>query len=261
MGVLLLKLAGPLQSWGAESRFLERKTRHEPTKSGVVGILAAALGRRREEPIDDLASLPIAVRIDQEGHYERDFQTAHPRRYSAEKERWDFIQKADGTFDSLPLSRRYYLSDAVFVVGVEVENEALQTYVRALTHPAFPLYLGRRSCPPSEKVLLGSRQDVGLMQAMADQPWQASNRALLRKHARDELVRLVILRDQMRADEEARTSETVRDLPLSFSQEHRLYGLRTVIHEQVSVPNPYFEREKDISEQPHDPMALITEVS
>ena len=43
MAVLLLKLAGPLQSWGSSSRFTERGTEHEPTKSGVVGLLAAAL--------------------------------------------------------------------------------------------------------------------------------------------------------------------------------------------------------------------------
>ena len=79
MSVLLLKLAGPLQSWGADSRFTERKTRHEPTKSGVIGLLAAALGRRRTEPVDDLASLCFGVRIDQPGYYECDFQTEHTR--------------------------------------------------------------------------------------------------------------------------------------------------------------------------------------
>ena len=55
MATLLLKLAGPLQSWGSDSRFTETKTRHEPTKSGVIGLLAAALGRRRTEDVSDLA--------------------------------------------------------------------------------------------------------------------------------------------------------------------------------------------------------------
>ena len=90
MSVLLLKLAGPLQSWGADSRFTERKTRHEPTKSGVIGLLAAALGRRRTEPVDDLASLRFGVRIDQPGHYECDFQTEHTRVWDKPSARWAF---------------------------------------------------------------------------------------------------------------------------------------------------------------------------
>ncbi len=77
MTVLLLKLAGPLQSWGSESRFTERGTRHEPTKSGAIGLFAAALGRRRTDSVDDLASLEFGVRIDQPGSFEGDFQTEH----------------------------------------------------------------------------------------------------------------------------------------------------------------------------------------
>lgn len=44
MATLLLRLAAPLQSWGSDSKFETRKTGREPTKSGVVGLLAAALG-------------------------------------------------------------------------------------------------------------------------------------------------------------------------------------------------------------------------
>ena len=50
MATLLLRLAAPLQSWGMDSKFETRKTNREPTKSGVVGLLAAALGIRRDEP-------------------------------------------------------------------------------------------------------------------------------------------------------------------------------------------------------------------
>ena len=44
MSVLLVRLAGPMQSWGSQSRFSHRDTEREPTKSGVVGLLSAALG-------------------------------------------------------------------------------------------------------------------------------------------------------------------------------------------------------------------------
>lgn len=47
MATLLLRLAAPLQAWGADSKFETRKTNREPTKSGVIGLLAAALGLRQ----------------------------------------------------------------------------------------------------------------------------------------------------------------------------------------------------------------------
>ena len=34
MATLLLRLAAPLQAWGADSKFETRKTGREPTKSG-----------------------------------------------------------------------------------------------------------------------------------------------------------------------------------------------------------------------------------
>ena len=73
---LLLRFAGVLQSWGTDSRFEIRRTETIPTKSGIIGFLAAALGRRRDEDIDDLADLKIGVRADQPGALISDFHTA-----------------------------------------------------------------------------------------------------------------------------------------------------------------------------------------
>ena len=67
MPTLLLRLAAPMQSWGVSSRFTVRDTLREPTKSGVVGLIAAALGRPRTVQLDDLATLRMGVRIDQPG--------------------------------------------------------------------------------------------------------------------------------------------------------------------------------------------------
>ena len=67
MATLLLRLAAPLQSWGAESKFDTRRTGREPTKSGVIGLLAAALGIRRDADaeIQGLsAALRFGVRVD-----------------------------------------------------------------------------------------------------------------------------------------------------------------------------------------------------
>jgi CRISPR system Cascade subunit CasD len=69
MSVLLMRLAGPMQSWGTRSRFGNRDTGLEPSRSGVVGLLCAALGLPREAPLDDFhpERFKMAIRVDREG--------------------------------------------------------------------------------------------------------------------------------------------------------------------------------------------------
>jgi CRISPR-associated Cas5-like protein len=83
--VLLLRLSAPLQAWGVQSRFTVRDTGREPSKSGVVGLLCAALGRGRDQPIDDLAALRMAARVDQEGRILRDYHVAGVGGYLIDK--------------------------------------------------------------------------------------------------------------------------------------------------------------------------------
>ena len=139
--VLVLRLAGPLQSWGSSSRFTRRSTEAFPTKSGIVGLLAAAQGRRRTDPIEDLAELRMAVRIDQPGELLRDFHTAHRGK------------------TAMPLSDRFYWSDAVFAAFVEGPDGLIDALANAIRRPAFPLYLGRRACPPALPLFLAVESD------------------------------------------------------------------------------------------------------
>ena len=78
MKVLLIRLAGPLQSWGTQSRFVVRDTGLEPSKSGVVGLLCAARGIDREDRagLARVAACRIGVRVDREGVLSRDYHTA-----------------------------------------------------------------------------------------------------------------------------------------------------------------------------------------
>src|SRR5580692_11736074 len=76
MSVLLLRLAGPMQSWGTQSRFSHRDTGLEPSRSGVIALLCAALGRPRDHSLNDFLPLKMAVRIDREGRLMRDYHTA-----------------------------------------------------------------------------------------------------------------------------------------------------------------------------------------
>lgn len=205
MSTLLLKLKGPLQSWGASSRYQRRETHPVPTKSAVVGLLAASEGRRRSDPVEDLAELEFGVRVDQPGTLLRDYQTA--------------IDWKKGS--SARLSDRYYLQDACFVAAIGGSAALMQSLNQALTSPAFPLYLGRRSCPADPRLVLGLTE-LGVEESLRDVEWQASN---WYRRTRGRRVSLTIHRDARPGEE---VEERVQDVPLSFDPARREYGWRAV---------------------------------
>lgn len=144
---LLLRLKAPMQSWGISSRFSIRDTGKEPSKSGVIGLLCAALGISRDEAntnnlqFDELLKLEMSVRVLHEGVLQKDYHTAQ------------HIAKADGGTKETELSTRWYLADADFLVGLESEDlsllESLQT---AVQNPKWQLFLGRKAFVPSVPV-------------------------------------------------------------------------------------------------------------
>jgi CRISPR system Cascade subunit CasD len=235
MSTLLLRLAAPLQSWGVASKFDTRDTTREPTKSGVIGLLAAALGRRRTEGLEDLKALRFGVRVDQPGTLLRDFHIAQ------------FNEKAPPF-----VTTRFYLADAVFLVGLEGEDNFLQELIVALKNPVFPLYLGRRSCPPVGGLVLGLRE-WDLRQALEEEPWQASewfqNECFRKRNM--EQVKLTIVYDAQPGEQGAFLR---RDLPVSFDQRHRRYNFRMVrdIAEAIVIRAP--QRLTELSTD-HDAMA------
>ncbi|MCQ4210394.1 type I-E CRISPR-associated protein Cas5/CasD [Streptomyces longispororuber] len=226
MSVLTLRLAGPLQSWGATGRFVRRTTESAPTKSGVVGLLAAAKGIQRDDTVGlaPLAALRYGVRIDQPGTRIRDFHTAH--------------HPVSGK--AMPLSERFYLADAVFVAAVETsDTQLLTTLQSALRQPVYPAFLGRRSCPPAGPVDLHLHPEATLEEALHAEPWQAAPWYRRRhqhssgRHGRPHSVTLTVLREP-RTDEAG--ADTVPDQPVSFSPAHRRHHLRPVVSDSVQIP-------------------------
>lgn len=215
MPTLLLRLAAPMQSWGTTSRFDERDSQLEPSKSGVLGLVCAALGRDRAEPVDDLARLKMGVRADREGLLMRDYQTATGVVSAA--------GKVD--LDRTVISPRYYLADAAFLVGLEGDDRRLLERIHAAFRaPHWPLALGRKSFLPSEPVWLeGAIREQGLREALLAWPRIAAPR---RQHS-DETVRLVLEHDSAGA---------VRlDQPVAPFAERR-FGPRYIASESVHVP-------------------------
>lgn len=235
MSTLLLRLAAPLQSWGADAKFDRRGTERAPTKSGVIGMVAAALGRRRNEDIKDLSEMRFGVRVDREGTLLRDYHTA-----KSEKAAY--------------VTHRYYLSDAVFLAGLEGNVELLTDIEYALRNPVFPLFLGRRSCPPEGRLSLGIRMDKSLLQALREEPWLISDRV------RNKEVVQTRLRIFIDANENVKNAYYRRDVPVSFSQSHRQFGFRRIYEPYLCVASKPISR--SIIEKGttcHDPMAELEE--
>jgi len=233
---LLLRLAGPLQSWGTASRFTRRATDRAPSKSAVIGLLAAAEGRRRTDSIEHLLGLRFAVRTEQIGRLERDFQTA----------------ARPGERTPVSVSTRHYLADAVFVAAVEGERALLEGLDAALRRPHFPLYLGRRSCPPAGPVSLGLR-DGTAVEALTAEPWRASPWIQRRHRAPD-----VVLDISADGDPTDPTVVLVRDQPLAhgFDPAYRQWEWRAVRHDRVRIPNPAFTGPAPVRD-PHEPLKVL----
>ncbi|WP_033324253.1 type I-E CRISPR-associated protein Cas5/CasD [Streptomyces yerevanensis] len=158
---LLLRLAGPLQSWGERSHFNERDTARFPTRSGVIGLLAAALGRHRGENLDDLTRLSITVRADRPGIVLRDLHTVGGGLPAKATVTTAEGKKRSGDTGTL-LTHRSYLADAVFTLALTAGDDTtvLDRAAAALAAPHWPPYLGRRSCPAEGPLLLGHFDDV-----------------------------------------------------------------------------------------------------
>jgi CRISPR system Cascade subunit CasD len=169
---LFLRLEGPLQAWGdQESKFVIRRTAEAPTKSGVIGMLCAALGVSRPQAAGEwlpkLSALRMGVRIDTPGLRWWDYHTVGAGMQ---------MRIAEGEGKTKPgamLTRREYLCDASFLVALQGEPALIADLEAALGKPKWTLYLGRKSCPPSRPMLeypAGAFPD--LLSALASIPWR-----------------------------------------------------------------------------------------
>lgn len=205
MYTMILRFAGPLQSWGTDARFETRLTEDIPTKSGIIGLLASALGRQRDESIEDLRKLSYGVRVERPGKQIKDFHTA---------------RKVEGKKETSYITTRFYLSDAAFIVGVSGEDkEFLEQLGDAIRHPAYPLFLGRRSCTP----------DLPIYREIVEMPLLE---ALISYNCSDETGNQIkIFIEGVYPNGIVRR---VLDEPETFDQKHRKYKPRTVTEITVS---------------------------
>jgi CRISPR system Cascade subunit CasD len=207
MPTLLLRMRAPMMSWGDHSRFTIRDTRREPTKSAVIGLLCAALGRPRWEPVYDLADLKMGVRVNQEGLVQCDYHTV-----------MDSIRSSGSKGDTV-LSDRYYVADADYWVGLEGDSAKLTELDTALQNPCWQLYFGRKSFVPSRPVRAGT-VDLPLQEALKQQIYEGKPS---KRQPPDPLRYVLEVTDSL---------DVRQDVPLDWQK--RLFGSRcveTVFHE------------------------------
>jgi CRISPR system Cascade subunit CasD len=197
MNTLFLRLEGPLQAWGLRARWGERDTADAPSKSGVIGLLACALGLRRDDPELRLLSdaLRLGVRVDLPGTRLRDYHTTGGGRYgdavhtggsrfhddpyvggvlSAEvdgKGRIKVKINAGTKEPETDVSERHYLADASFLAAVQGPSELVARLAEAVQNPAWPCYLGRKACVPAAPLFAGGGEFADLEAALEAGPF------------------------------------------------------------------------------------------
>ena len=219
MNTLLLRLSGAMQSWGVQSRFGVRDTGLEPSKSGALGLVCAALGidRSDDQSLVPLAALKMGVRVDREGVLKMDYHTAKD------------VLKAGGGTKNTELSNRYYLADALFLVGLEGDLALLQRIHAALRNPVWPLFLGRKAFVPGEPVWLLD----GL------KPGKALENALKEYHSLS--TRHTSERSRLVLENQLNGSIVRSDQPLSFEQGNRRFAPRRLTVAFIPAPVPWTE--------------------
>jgi CRISPR system Cascade subunit CasD len=197
MQYLALMLDAPLQSWGYGSRFQRRTTGLHPTKSGVVGLLCAALGAAKgsaaeTEWLPKLAALRMTV-------------VTIPRARSGLRRLEDFhtvehTRRASGAPNPDPVvTRRQYLLDARFGVLFEGKAEVLSQVAEAVRNPVWGVWLGRKCCIPAAPLYRAGPCD----EAAA---WQA----LIAERSHEEFTRI----EEVTRFEDG--SDSINDQPISF---------------------------------------------
>lgn len=217
MSVLLLRLEGPLQAWSAQGKLGVRDTEREPTKSGVIGLVGAAMGMSRDddESLSALAALRIAVRVDRAGILLHDYHTAGGGIFRGEP----YQVFGTGKGDAVP-THRFYLQHASFVAALEGDAALIERLADAVASPRYPLFLGRRSCPPAVPLLMGvvpgDRRGAVAAAPLADEPDPPPYRVVI--------------------ETDAGEGDARYDVPLSFAATERRYGRRYVATDWLQAP-------------------------
>lgn len=159
---LALYLRAPLQSWGASSKFGDRGTLDAPTRSGLLGLLAAACGIDKNDEVRDREWLAHAARLSmtvlsfRRGDRATDYHTVGARYDKDDPWQKRMIPTTpDGKPRGTDVTHRDYLADSVFGAVLSGDDALVGEMAAGLADPVWGVWLGRKSCIPTEPVLAG----------------------------------------------------------------------------------------------------------
>ncbi|HKS46163.1 MAG TPA: type I-E CRISPR-associated protein Cas5/CasD [Amycolatopsis sp.] len=224
---LLLHLSGPLQSWGAHSTWGERDTHTHPTRSGLIGLIAAASGHQRHEPLAPYQPLQFTIRIDRPGRRLIDFHTVgggRTREESVPLAGGGRRAEGKGTI----VTNRHYLSDAAFTVAVTGPGTLLTGIADALRVPHWAPYLGRRACPAATPLFFGAHTNA--VQALHEEI--PLHRSLNNKA---DPIEIEFVADERPPDDDVWADE-IPDDPVTFHPDERAHRYRPAYRYRRNLP-------------------------
>ncbi|WP_405747197.1 type I-E CRISPR-associated protein Cas5/CasD [Streptomyces sp. NBC_01525] len=230
---LIMRLAGPLQSWGERSAFsAERDTALFPTRSALIGMFAAAEGIPRHDTaaLQRYAALEFTIRIDRPGVSLVDYHTVG----GGQAKDKTAATSGGSRKGAAVVTRRHYLADAVFVIAITGPRKDTARVADALHQPHWAPYLGRRACPPDEPLLLRTDAADPVGELLHHVPLSPD---LARRAPQNGIVLATFLWE--RARHQAPTSAdtlTVQDVPHSFAPHSRSHGKRRLHRTEEKLP-------------------------
>lgn len=221
---LALYLRAPLQSWGASSKFGDRGTLDAPTRSGLLGLLAAACGVDKNDEARDrewlarAAALSLSVLAFRRGDRMTDYHTVGAR-YDKDdpwQKRMIPTKAEDGKpKDNATVTHRDYLADSVFGAILAGDDALVAEMAAGLADPVWGVWLGRKSCVPTEPILAGvfdSEDDArSALDARLRKSLELGGGKIAGKQGADVVFSVVKARP-------GESDETVLDVPVSFAQ-------------------------------------------
>ena len=216
---LALYLCAPMQSWGATSKFGDRSTLDAPTRSGLLGMLAAACGVDKNDAtavhawLTKAAAHSLDVYAFRRGDRLTDYHTVGARYERDNPWRRRMIPTtADGKPRGTDITHRDYLTDTVFGAVLSGDDTFLEEIATKLSNPVWGVWFGRKCCIPTEPVLTGRYDSRNEAKAALEARLHATLERTGRETTGNAPIFAVI---EASADD---ADETLLDVPVSFAR-------------------------------------------
>ncbi len=173
---LLLRLRAPLIAFGGETIDNYGVIRDFPALSMVTGLFGNAMGwDRGDDALHNRLQerMVMGARLDSDGERLVDFQTAQ---LQANDKGWTSRGVAEeraggaGSYAGPHLRYRHYHADMNVLVALRLqpgdESPTLEDLATALDKPARPLFVGRKNCLPTSRLMAGWVEADNILSAL-----------------------------------------------------------------------------------------------